>query len=204
MDTNPDKLEAALEQLEAERDRRQQAQIDSGEAVLWSGPPIVVGCGDDEDAEEALANLPTTAADGRPIYYDGKAITVVVTGVPRSEPAALEETDHSATAPDEGVVTSPLSSEPAERSVVNCTRPTYVRVVVSNGNDDGDPGAIAEAWFTIEEGFVVLRDSGDKHITSRALLKGDDPAVLARSLLREVEQPKDFNRPIHYPKIGYA
>jgi hypothetical protein len=50
----------------------------------------------------------------------------------------------------------------------------------------------------------VLRDSGDKHITSRALLKGDDPAVLARSLLREVEQPKDFNRPIHYPKLGLA
>jgi hypothetical protein len=51
---------------------------------------------------------------------------------------------------------------------------------------------------------VVLRDSDDKHITSRALLKGEDPAVLARSLLREAEQPKDFNRPIVYPKLGLA
>jgi hypothetical protein len=35
-------------------------------------------------------------------------------------------------------------------------------------------------------------------------MKGDDPAVLARSLLRETEKPKDFNRPIHYPKMGLA
>jgi hypothetical protein len=51
---------------------------------------------------------------------------------------------------------------------------------------------------------VVLRDADDKHIMSRALLKGEDPAVLARSLLREVEKPKDFNRPISYPKLGLA
>jgi hypothetical protein len=83
-------------------------------------------------------------------------------------------------------------------------RPTYVRVVVCNGNDDGDPGAIAEAYFTIEDGLVVLRDADDKHLTSRALLKGEDPAVLAKSLLREAEEPKSFNRPIHYPKLGLA
>ena len=77
-----------------------------------------------------------------------------------------------------------------------------MRVVVSNGDDDGDPGAIAEAYFTIEDGLVVLRDADDKHITSRALLKGEDPAVLAKSLLREAEQPKEFNRPISYPKLG--
>jgi len=50
----------------------------------------------------------------------------------------------------------------------------------------------------------VLRDSDDKVITSRAMLLGDDPTVLARSLLREVEKPKDFNRPIHYPRLGLA
>ena len=69
-------------------------------------------------------------------------------------------------------------------------------VVVSNGNEDGDPGAIVEAWYTIEDGAVVLRDHDDKHLTSRALLKAEDPAVLAKSLLREAEEPKSFNHPI--------
>jgi hypothetical protein len=36
------------------------------------------------------------------------------------------------------------------------------------------------------------------------LLKGDDPAVLARGLLREAEAPKDFQAPIRYPKMGLA
>jgi hypothetical protein len=79
-----------------------------------------------------------------------------------------------------------------------------VRVVVSNGDDDGDPGAIAEAYFTVEDGAVVLRDADDKHITSRALLKGQDPVVVARALLREAEAPKNFRRPISYPKLGLA
>jgi hypothetical protein len=76
-------------------------------------------------------------------------------------------------------------------------------VIIRNG-EDGDPGQIAEAYYTIEEGLLVLRDRDDKHITSRALLKGEDPAVLARILLREAEAPKDFQRPLHYPKMGLA
>jgi len=62
-----DKLEAALAQLEIERDRRRQAQIDSGAAVLWSGAPIVVGAHDEDAEARALANRPTTTPDGRPI-----------------------------------------------------------------------------------------------------------------------------------------
>jgi hypothetical protein len=50
----------------------------------------------------------------------------------------------------------------------------------------------------------VLRDRDDKHLTSRALLKGEDPAVLAKSLLREVGEPESFHRPISYPKLGLA
>jgi hypothetical protein len=204
MDTNPDKLEAALEQLEAERDRRQQAQIDSGAAVLWSGPPIILG--PDDDVAQALANRPTHAPDGRPFYFDPNVISVVVTGVPRGDPDEAEP--QIQTASEEGN-SSPPSAEPAGSggailSPPSQPTPTYVRIVTHNGNDDGDPGAIVEAWFTIEEGTLVLRDGDDKVITSRGLLNGDDPAVLARSLLREVEKPKDFNRPIVYPKLGFA
>jgi hypothetical protein len=63
---------------------------------------------------------------------------------------------------------------------------------------------LAEAYYTVEGGLVVLRDRDDKHMTSRALLKGRDPLVVARALLREAEEPKSFNHPISYPKLGLA
>jgi hypothetical protein len=49
---------------------------------------------------------------------------------------------------------------------------------------------------------VVLTDLDGKHMTSRALLKGQDPAAVARALLREAEEPKSFNHPIRYPRLG--
>jgi hypothetical protein len=64
--------------------------------------------------------------------------------------------------------------------------------------------AAAEAYYTIEDGVVVLRDHDDKHLTSRALLKGEDPAVLAKSLLREIGEAESFHRPISYPNPGIA
>ena len=50
----------------------------------------------------------------------------------------------------------------------------------------------------------MLRDRDDKHLTSRALLKGQDPLAVARTLLREAEEPESFNHPIRYPKLGLA
>ena len=51
---------------------------------------------------------------------------------------------------------------------------------------------------------MVLTNLEGRHITGRALLKDEDPAAVARALLREVEGPKDFNRPLRYPKLGLA
>jgi hypothetical protein len=191
---------AALEQLEAEKARRLQAKIEAGECVSVRAT-VVIGPDDDAETEKArvLASLPTSDPEGRAIHYD---VWVITTGVPRGDPDQAEPAPQVQTASSEGP-SHPSTEEPAA-SGPSCSRPTYVRVIIRNGNDDGDPGAIAEAWFTIEDDAVVLRDADDKHITSRALLRGEDPAVLARSLLREAEQPKEFNRPIHYPKLGLA
>jgi hypothetical protein len=63
---------------------------------------------------------------------------------------------------------------------------------------------LAEAYYTVEGGLVVLRDHDDKRITSRALLPGQDSLAVARALPREAEGPKDFARPIRYPKLGLA
>ena len=199
-DIDPEKARAALEQLEAEKARRLHAKIEAGECVSVRAT-VVIGPDDDAETEKArvLASLPTSDPEGRAIHYD---VWVITTGVPRGDPDQAEPAPQVQTASSEGP-SHPSTEEPAA-SGPSCSRPTYVRVIIRNGNDDGDPGAIAEAWFTIEDGAVVLRDADDKHITSRALLRGEDPAVLARSLLREAEQPKEFNRPIHYPKLGLA
>jgi hypothetical protein len=193
-----DKLEAALAEMEAEQARRLQAKLDAGEVVSIQ---TVVVVGGDEDLEEAAARAIAKHPgpdDGREVHRD---FFYVFTGVPRADP---DEPDEPVPQLQNSEGDSSPSSEPAASSLLTCSQPTLVWVTISNGNDDGDPGAISEAWFTVEDGLLVLRDSEDKVLTSRAMLAGDDPAVLARSLLREVEKPKDFNRPIVYPKLGFA
>jgi hypothetical protein len=84
------------------------------------------------------------------------------------------------------------------------SQPAYIFVTTRQATND-DPGAIAEAlWSVDEDGCVVLTNLEGRHITGRALLKDEDPLTVARALLREAEEPKDFNRPIHYPKLGLA
>ena len=60
-DIDPDKLEAALDQLEAERERRLQAKIDSGEVVSVQTVVVVDPEEDIEDAQaRALAKHPVS------------------------------------------------------------------------------------------------------------------------------------------------
>jgi hypothetical protein len=205
-DIDPDKALAALEQLEAEKERRLQARVEAGEVVVQT-VTVVVGARDEnvEDAcERALANLPTSTPDGRPIHHD---LQVIVTGVPRDPDFARWETPQVQTASSKGIADPPDEVEPARGGEVLSpsppSEPTYVRITIRNGGDD-DPGVIAEGYYTVEDGAVILRDPNDKHLTSRALLPNEDPAAVARSLLREAEEPKDFQGPIHYPKLGLA
>jgi hypothetical protein len=193
---------AALEQLEAEKERRLQAKIDAGDLVLVETTVVVHR---DEDKEEATARA--IAAD--PIPDDGRhhrELFFIYSGVPARHLNFGETTVQ--TASSEGNLSTP-AEEPAGSGGVSSPSspsqptPVYVRVVVSNGGED-DPGAIVEAWYVIEAGLLVLRDADGKHIASRMLLKGEDPAPLARILLREAEAPKDFQAPIHYPKLGLA
>ena len=196
-----DKAIAALEQLETEKARRLQAKIDSGEVV--SVQTTVVVEASDENTENAVdrhvASLPTLTTDGRPIHYD---LLVIVTGVPRGphlpgqwippQIASSERTAH----PDE--------VEPAAGVLLSShSQPAYIFVTTRQATND-DPGAIAEGLWSVDDGCVVVTDLEGKHTTSRILVKGTDPATLARVLLREREAPKDFQLPIHYPKLGLA
>jgi hypothetical protein len=199
-DIDHDRAAAILEQLEAEKARRIQAKIDAGECVVQT---ITVVLHPDEDEEEATARAVArhpAPDDGREVHRE---FFYVSTGVPRRHPDFGKP--QVQTVSEEGTASSPVSEPAGSGTPFTCSQPTpkYVRTTISNGTDS-DPGQIAEAYYTVEDGHVVLRDADEKHITSRAMLKGEDPATVARALLREAEKPKDFNRPIQYPKLGLA
>jgi hypothetical protein len=88
-DPEKQKLQSALEQLEIERQRRIEAKIESGEAVLRRDI-VVVGVTRDDDGDGPFER----DAEGREIYYlvggpDGRGTyctrpMTIVTGVPRS------------------------------------------------------------------------------------------------------------------------
>jgi hypothetical protein len=198
-DTDPAKLEAVLEQLQTEKDRRLQTKIDSGEVEVQT---ITVVVGRDEDAEDACApaetNLPTTTPDGRAIHY---ARTIIVTGVPRRDP---DEPSPQVETVSEEEPSRPSEEPAASGPPIPCSQPEYIFVTTRQATDNGDPGQIAEALWSLDDGCVVLTDLEGRHLTSRALLKGQDPLAVARALLHEAEEPKDFHRPISYPKLGLA
>jgi hypothetical protein len=206
-DIDPDKALAALEQLEAERGRRLQDKIDSGEVVVQT---ITVVCTRDEDVEEATAR----ALARHPALDDGREVHrefyYVFTGVPRDPDHWKEENTPQAAETDASSTKGPLSApdevEPAgvRVNLSPPSQPAYIFVTTRPATAD-DPGQISEArWYVDEDGCVVITTLEGRHITGRALLKDEDPAAVARSLLRESEGPKDFNRPISYPKLGLA
>jgi hypothetical protein len=204
-----DDIDKALTALETEKARRLQAKIDAGEVVVRS-VGIAVSADDDDEEEEdavekALASLPALDPDGRPYHND---LTIVVTGVPRSPDHGnwKEACSPQVQASEEGASDNPPSPAAGSGVLTLCapSQPTYVRVTIRNGDDEGDAGQISEALWSVEDACVVLTDLEGRHLTSRALLKTDDPAAVARSLLRERERPNDFNRPLHYPKMGLA
>jgi hypothetical protein len=80
-----------------------------------------------------------------------------------------------------------------------------VRVTIRNGDDDGDPGAIAEAYYTIEDGVVVLRDHDDTHLTSGPCLRARTPQCWQKACYaKSGRQRASFHRPISYPNPGIA
>ena len=84
---DPKKLEAALAQLEAEKQRRIDEKVDKGEAVRVK-LDVVVGTEDEVDAaverawQRKLAEL-REAGDTRKIYLS-EDDRVIITGVPRA------------------------------------------------------------------------------------------------------------------------
>jgi hypothetical protein len=201
---DPDKLDAALERLQAEQSRRLQAKTEAGELVTV---PLCVAVRSASKAPAAveqaqarkLAEL-RAAGEEREVRFD---TWVVFTGVPARGEDIGEEWKPVRD------VAEPLLHEDEDSLRREEPRPpiveSYVWVQTRPCRDDGsDPGQIMEGWYSIDDGHVVITDREGRYITSRAMIASEDPAALARLLLREARAPEDFNRRLDYPKLGTA
>jgi hypothetical protein len=207
--TDPAKLRAALEHLEAVQAQRLAERIEAGE-IISVALSVVVGTASQlatavEAAKTDKLKELRAAGETREIVFD---VTMVVTGVCKHGEATGEPWKP---------VSSPYLPGPARRDEVvedeaarEEPRPpiieTYVQVQVRQCQDDDDPGEIAEGWFSINDGVVTVTDVQGREIGGRAMLSGEDARVVAKQLLREKKQPESesFNRRLNYPKSGIA
>jgi hypothetical protein len=223
---DPDKLAAALERLEAERDRRLNERLEKGEAVR--APVIVVGAEVSIDAaHNRMIDRLRAAGEKREIVCpqyetqeDGElreAIDVIITGVPR----AGREPDNY-TPPPSVEPPAPYSSIYDRRSPPTAGRQARVDHVV----DDVKPpiertepptapegkriwaqtaqpsqanpgGSIAEGSYRVEGALLTVEDLRGNLLGRAAVKPGDDVEAMARKILRE-KKVNDFYRPIYH------
>ena len=137
-------------------------------------------------------------------------ICFVYTGVPRS-PDTYKYTQQGVgssgcdKAASEDDVPSPDCPSPSgEASIPSQPIPTRVWVTIKGATEDGDPGRIEEAWYTVLDRVLVLADIEGRHIAEQKLLVDDDPARVARALLRARSGETEFNRPLPYRPLRLA
>jgi hypothetical protein len=208
-DIDHNKLDAALERLEAERERRLAEKIEAGEIIevpIWVVAGSQAGaCAQVEQAKaDKLAEL-RAAGETREVVFE---VTTVATGVCKHG-EATETKPWKPTAP-------PFLPRPQRDEVVDVVEDevreapapvieTYVQVQVRQCQDDDDPGQIAEGWYSIDNGQVIVTNATGKYVGSHALLKGEDARMVAKRLLREkAPEGESFNRRLDYPMRGWA
>jgi len=200
MSTDDEKqtLDDAIERLEAERKRRIDDKIERGEVARVTLNPVVVGCSDNVEKvieatkAEVLARL-RAAGEKREVVFEwpnnehGEPLDVIITGVPRNddfgkwnyellEPQYPDRYATTATVRprknDDDSVAEPAPSE---------WKPIRVQVVAPNENT-GHPGTVIEGEYAAVGGEVQVKYQG--RVYAEAIKPGDDPAAVARRLLR--------------------
>jgi hypothetical protein len=206
-DIDHNKLDAALERLEAERERRLAEKIEAGEIIevpLWVVAGSQAGaCAQVEQAKaDKLAEL-RAAGETREVVFE---VTTVATGVVKFGEATGPAWKPTAPPylPRPSSVAPPKEDE-AVREAPAPVIESYVQVQVGRCHDDDDPGEIAEGWFSVDGRTVTVTAANGKYVGSRVMLEGGDARVVAKQLLREKQAPEeDFNRRLIYPEAGLA
>lgn len=189
---DPKELEAALTQLLAERDRRIQARLESGEVVR--APLLAVSSSEEIDAARGHAVAKLRAAGEKREIVHGDEIEVIVTGVPR---CADSDRYHGGGLKEDGVELyrrqaagyspdiSP-SPEPPPPQPQRPPRPRRIVAQVRECKDGNDPGHIVEGFYDLKDGWVYVWDTSDRSPIGHAPFRpGDQVEAVARKILRE-------------------
>ena len=196
-DSEKQKLEAALEQLEAEQRRRVEEKIEKGHAV--PGIPFVIG------GVESIADWkhPTHDSDGREIVFGPDDPQYIITGVPRADRDAgyCARLQREYEREDYAVPNKPLPHQPGPEGQTTALpplpkptpepeKPPEPRYIYSEvrerSNDPVDAGEIVEGYYDVKGGVVFVWNKQDSSpIGNQAVAPGDDVKAVARRILRE-------------------
>jgi len=136
---------------------------------------------------------PARDEKGREVFYD---IDTIVTGVPRDgrdtvPPEWLKRQPKPTPDPRQRVYKEtkaipPLPKAPEPR-VDRPPDPQRVRAEVRECKNDNDPGEIVEGYYDVRDGqvYVWTVEHGARPLGHAPVRLGDDPAVVARRLLRD-------------------
>jgi hypothetical protein len=212
---------AAIERLEAEKQRRRTEKIAKGEAVCVP-LCIVLGVASDEEVaaeiESAKAREAARLREGgerREIIFEEPE--VLITGVPgcdesfepiTKEDKALRVEDFSArrrvsealNAVDKPMPNSPAPVSAEEPAELLEEHRIYVQVAPPTENDPA--GAIVEGSYSLtEDGVLRVYDVDGNPIGTEHLSPDADAVAAARRVLRGKVGGGDFSRPLDYPPL---
>jgi|SRR6516162_1175070 hypothetical protein len=192
---DPEKLKAALSQLEAERERRIEAKVAEDKAIR---EPLIVVLGGSEEIDAKVESARAArlaelqgAGEKREVVFEKQ---VIITGVPRSpktyemQPRAAEDKpDYGSHLKTYGP-TKPIPPLPKPEPKVEAPPdPQRVRTETRQCKNDDDPGEIVEGYYDVRDGqvYVWTVENGARPLGHAPVRPGDDPAVIARRLLRD-------------------
>jgi hypothetical protein len=206
--TDPEKLAAAIEQLEAERQRREDERIAAGTAIRVPFT-VVVRAGEDEaeaiERARALAPLRPEGFHGEVLFDEPE---LIFTGVPRA----------GLTPPDWKFEPNPADCAyrpPSPPPIVPASKPPSAPVVREplewkkvqtqfGPPDERSCGIIVEGAYAVCGNELHVRNDHEGKLWTVAIEPGDNAEIAARRLLREkFGQHHSFNQPIHYPPRSY-
>jgi hypothetical protein len=182
---NADKLAALEALLLKERERRASEEpitmiitgVPRGDDDAY--PPgatvIITGVPDDDDEAPPIARAPEDFHAHRRV---SEMLSSVDKPMPTTRPPAPIR-EASVKRPDEG----------PHRIIVQVRAPDPER---------GDHGEVAEGTYTVAGNVVRVEDTEGRSLGGQVLRPGDNPATVARAILRTTKAPEPFWAPINY------
>jgi hypothetical protein len=216
---------AAIERLEAEKQRRLDEKLAKGEAIRVTLGAVVTGVAGPEEVAsmiedaraEKIAEL-RKAGERREVVFDD-VVTAIITGVPRcgrdesfgGEAPPIAKAPEDRRVEDFGArrrvsealhsVDRPMPTTPPPASARPSEEPAEfhrIHVQVAPPTEDS-PGEVIEGSYALaEDGVLRVYDTDHNLLGTEHLPPDADAGAAARRVLREKKGPNQFWNPIPY------